>query len=326
MTFLLPYGTILRKENNFYCRGYTVPRRKGLSASAMKKISLILALVMIFTCVFVSCGKEKESGGLSVTTGGEQSTSDTRLVTGLDGKNLTLPKTVSSVVSLSPAASIIINSIGASDKIKAADSVSAEYVTVSSTTDASGSAALAPDAIFVDEADASSIGDTTVPVFVIPQAQSVADINNLIRLCGKVLGINVDDIVTRVTNVMNVAQMNSASYSITHTVYIDFGDETVGNGTFISEMLHASGLENIASMDGFGTMTDEEIAAANPEFIFTSGDVSAVLSNPALADTDAVKNEKVYSFNKADLRYGTNNIVNVMSIFTDAVSTVLGDK
>lgn len=290
----------------------------------MKKIALILALIMAFASVLTACG-EKESGGISINKDA-QTTSDTQIVSGLSGESYTLSNNITKVVSLSPAASMIIDSLGGSSKLTAVDKASADYVSVSSTVDVSGAAGLSPEVIFVDEADKAAVGTTDIPVFVIPQAQSVADINNLIRLCGKVIGVNADDAVSKVTNVMNVAQMNSSSYSTRYKAYIDLGGETVGTGTFITELLHASGLENVCTGDGFCTMTDDEIIAANPEFIFTCGDVNDYLNNSAFADVAAVANNHVYSLDKKDIRYGSSNITNAVSIMNEAVSSIRGDE
>lgn len=290
----------------------------------MKKIALVLALIMVFASVLTACG-EKESGGISINKDA-QTTSDTQIVSGLSGESYTLSNNITKVVSLSPAASMIIDNLGGSSKLTAVDKASADYVSVSSTVDASGAAGLSPEVIFVDEADKAAVGTTDIPVFVIPQAQSVADINNLIRLCGKVIGVNADDAVSKVTNVMNVAQMNSSSYSTRYKAYIDLGGETVGSGTFITELLHASGLENVCTGDGFCTMTDDEIIAANPEFIFTCGDVNDYLNNSAFADVAAVANNHVYSLDKKDIRYGSSNITNAVSIMNEAVSSIRGDE
>lgn len=290
----------------------------------MKKIALVLALIMVLASVLTACG-EKESGGISINKDA-QTTSDTQIVSGLSGESYTLSNNITKVVSLSPAASMIIDSLGGSSKLTAVDKASADYVSVSSTVDVSGAAGLSPEVIFVDEADKAAVGTTDIPVFVIPQAQSVADINNLIRLCGKVIGVNADDAVSKVTNVMNVAQMNSSSYSTRYKAYIDLGGETVGSGTFITELLHASGLENVCTGEGFCTMTDDEIIAANPEFIFTCGDVNDYLNNSAFADVAAVANNHVYSLDKKDIRYGSSNITNAVSIMNEAVSSIRGDE
>lgn len=291
----------------------------------MKKLALILALIMVFACVLTSCG-EKESGGLSINTD-SQTSSDTQTVSGLNGETYTLSTNITKIVSISPAVSMVIDNLGGTSKLTAVDKVSAEYVSVSSTVDASGAAALSPEVIFVDESDKDSVGETDIPVFVIPQAQSVADINNLVRLCAKVMGLNGDDAVSKLTNVMNVAQLNNASYSTKYRVYIDLGDgETVGNGTYVTELLYASGLENICAIDGFGTMSEEDIIAADPEFIFTCGDVNDYLNNAAFAEVSAVVNNRVVSIDKKDIRYGSNNVGNVVSVMNESVSAIRGDE
>ena len=149
----------------------------------MKKLSLILAVAMALLCVFTSCGEE-ESGGLSFSADGAAATS--QIVSGLSGETYTMPLSTSKIVSLSPAASMILEELGASSKLIGVDSVSAEYVASSAQTVSAGDAAgLAPEAIFVDEADKDAIGATDIPVFVIPTAKSVADINNLYANQGK---------------------------------------------------------------------------------------------------------------------------------------------
>ncbi len=291
----------------------------------MKKIALILALIMSLTVVFTACG-EKESGGISVNKD-SQAASTTITVSGLNGESYAISNNITKVVSLSPAASMVIDYLGGSSKLTAVDKASAEYVSVSATTDASSAAGLAPEVIFVDEADKDSVGTTDIPVFVIPQASSVADINNLIRLCGKVLGINADDAVSKVTNVMNVAQMSNSSYTTKYRVYIDLGDgQTVGTGTYITELIIASGLENVCTGNGFCTMTEEEIIAADPEFIFTCGDVNDYLGNDAFAEVSAVADSHVVSIEKKDIYYGSNNITNAISVMNETVSAIRGDE
>ena len=117
----------------------------------MKKIALVLALIMVFASVLTACG-EKESGGISINKDA-QTTSDTQIVSGLSGESYTLSNNITKVVSLSPAASMIIDNLGGSSKLTAVDKTSADYVSVSSTVDASGAAGLSPEVIFVDEAD-----------------------------------------------------------------------------------------------------------------------------------------------------------------------------
>lgn len=293
----------------------------------MKKLALLLALVMTLLCVFTACGEEK-SGGLTITADNSGTASDTQIVSGLlDDESYTLSTNITKIVSLSPAASMVIDALGASSKLVGVDAVSAGFITTSaSTTDASGAAALAPEVIFVDEADRDALGSTDIPVFTIPTAESSDAVHKLIRLCGKVTGGSADDLSKKLTNSMNAAQLGSSAYSTKLTAYVDLGDNTVGTGTYITEMLYAAGLENICTAEGYTTMTDDEIIAADPEFIFTVGDVNDYLGNAAYAEVRAVKNGYVYSLEEKDICYASNNIGNAVTSMYSFVSETRGDE
>lgn len=273
----------------------------------MKKVALLLAIVMLFGTVLASCG-EKESGGLTITTDNNTGAveSDTQIITGLLDESITIPTHVTKIAAVSPAAKIIFEALEAGDML----------------VDASAG----PDVVFADEADAASYKDT-VPVVTIPLASSIADINNLIRLAGKVSGKSSEELVNKVTNVMNVAQMGSSAYTTKFRVYLDLGDgKTVGSGTYISEMLYASGLENIATIEGFGEMTAEDVIAADPEFIFTVGSADDYLNDAAFAGVSAVVNGYVYELNADDIIYGSSNVSNAVSQMYEKVSETRGDE
>lgn len=292
----------------------------------MKKISLMLALVMTLLCVFTACGEEKSSGGLSIDPSASAGASDTQVVSGLAGESYTLSNNITKIVSLSPAASMILDELGAASKLIAVDSVSAEYVSASATTTAADAVSLAPEVIFVDTADADSIGDTDIPVFTIPTAESSDSVKKLIRLCAKVTGTSPDDMVNKLTNSMTAAQLGSSAYSEKLTAYIDLGDTTVGSGTYITEILYASGLENICTAEGYVTMTDDEIIAANPEFIFTVGDVTEYTENAAYAEVSAVVNGFVYSIEEKDICYASQHIGTAVTNMYGSVSDTRGDE
>jgi len=269
----------------------------------MKKLALILALVMTLGVVFTACG-EKESGGLSISTTGAAD-SGTQILTGLNGESITVPSSISKIACESPAAKIILEALGASAKLS--DTASAEI-------------------IFVDEADAASVSGSAAPVVSIPTAASVADINALIRLVAKAAGTSADDLVNKITNVLNVAQVGSSAYSTRFRAYIDLGNgQTVGSGTYVTEILYATGLENVATMDGFGEMAEADVVAADPEFIFTTGSANDYLNNAAFAEVSAVVNGFVYEIAKDDIAYGSSNVSNVVSQIYEKVSATRGD-
>lgn len=269
----------------------------------MKKLALILALVMMMSVVFTACG-EKESGGLSISTTGAAD-SGTQILTGLNGESITVPSSITKIACVSPAAKIILESLGAADKLAEAD---------------------AAEIIFVDEADAGSYSGSAAPVVSIPTAASVADINTLVRLVAKAAGVSPDDLVNKITNVMNVAQVGSSAYTTRYRTFIDLGSgKTVGSGTYVTEILYATGLENVATMAGFGEMAEADVVAADPEFIFTTGSASAYLNNAAFAEVSAVVNGFVYEIAEEDIIYGSSNVSNAVSQIYEKVSATRGD-
>ncbi len=292
----------------------------------MKKLALVLALVMALLCVFTACG-EKESGGLTINSENNVSSS-TQIVSGLlDGESFTLPKNITKVVSISPTVSLIFESIGASSKLIAVDTVSAGLLSAApSVTTVSDAAALAPEVIFVDEADRDAIGETDIPVFTIPTAKSSDAVKKLIRVCGKVAGVDTSSVESKLTNSLNAAQLGSSAYTEKLTAYLDLGDGTVGSGTYHTEILYAAGLVNICTAEGFAKMTDDEIIAANPEFIFTVGDVEDYLGNAAFAEVSAVVNGFVYKIEEKDICYASNNIGNAVSAMYASVSGTRTDE
>lgn len=282
----------------------------------MKKLSLALALIMTLLCVFTACGEE-ESGGITIDP--SSTNSQTQTVSGLTGESYTLSKSITKIVSLSPSASMIIDGLGATSKLIAVDEVSAEYVSADTTT-AADAVSLAPEVILVDAAYADEIGETDIPVYTVPAAESSDDVKKLIRLCGKLTGTSSDALELQFTNSMGAAQMGSSSYTEKLSAYIDLGDSTVGSGTYITEALYAAGLVNICTAEGTVEMTDDEIIAANPAFIFTIGDVNDYLGNEAFTEVDAVKNGYVYALEEKEICYASHLLAEAVTDMYGAVS------
>ena len=294
----------------------------------MKKISIILALVLTFTLIFTACG-EKESGGITENPTGGNGDSATQTVSGMNGESYSLSKNITKVVSLSPSASIIIDALGAGTKLVGVDAESAEVIsTTASVVEPSGAAALTPEVIIVDEENASRIGETDIPVYSIPTITSSADIRALLNLTAKICGANAASLVDHLTQSINVAQLGSSEYSTKLTAYIDLGDgKTVGSGTYMTELLYAAGLESAAKdSEGFVEWTTADIVAANPQFIFTTGNVDDYLNNAELADVDAVVKGQVYGIEKKDIGYPTHRVADVTLAMYEAVSNSRADE
>lgn len=285
----------------------------------MKKIALILSVIMIFTLTLVSCGNTPADS--SDDSGNDDSA--TRSVTGLDGSTITVPSSITKAVSLSPSATLIIIGLGLDSKLVGIDSVSASLSNApsASTVDVSGVAALSPDVVFApDDIDVSAIEEAGIAVVKIPYAESVATISDTIRVTGKVFAASTsaDSMITSLTNSLNVAQSITTNK---YDLFLDLGDlSTTGTGTYLNEIISASGGANVfLSKEGLFTATDEEIIAANPEFIFTSGSAEALKSRDGWENIAAVLNDHVYELPNAEDLYPSQNITSVVQFIYELI-------
>lgn len=285
----------------------------------MKKIALILSVIMIFTLTLVSCGNTPADS--EDDTGNDDSS--TRSVTGLDGSTITVPSDITKAVSLSPSATLIIMGLGLDSKLVGIDSVSASLANApsASTVDVSGVAALSPDVVFApDDIDVSAIEEAGIAVVKIPYAESVATINDTIRVTGKIFAASTsaDSMITSLTNSLNVAQSITTSK---YDLFLDLGDfSTTGTGTYLNEIISASGGANIfSSKEGLFTATDEEIIAANPEFIFTLGSAEALKSREGWENITAVLNDHVFELPNAEDLYPSQKITSAVQFIYELI-------
>ena len=171
---------------------------------------------------------------------------------------------------------------------------------------------------------AFAIGDT-VPDYVndlegleiptiILQPEIIDDIFHDIELVGIIVGKqgdaaalvadledDIDEIVAKVAN----APVRSVFYGV------DVSDPamlwTVGNGTFIDDLITLAGGDNIAgNLEGWPTYNLEDLVNSNPDVIVLGGanwGVSAekVASRPIWQDLDAVKNGNIYAIDDTTL-------------------------
>jgi ABC-type Fe3+-hydroxamate transport system substrate-binding protein len=275
----------------------------------MKKISLAIALMLICTAVFSACGS---SGGIDVggdkTSSTEAQTEEAgNTVTGLDGTKVTIPESVSTVAVASDAVAAVMDKLGVS------------AVTVGEDGDVSG---LGADVIFADE-DVTVTGAGDTPVLVVPLAETVNDIKSMIRLVAQVTDKTDagEEIIDKMTSTMDVTQGISNNYIKKVSAFIDLGDfNTAGTGTYVYEMLSAAGDKSIYQEEGYGTVTAEDIIAANPEMIFTVGSADDFYNDPAFAELDAVVNNRVYELDADSVLIASQNVTDAVEVMSEATS------
>lgn len=146
------------------------------------------------------------------------------------------------------------------------------------------------------------------PVLIV-EPQSVEEIYEAVELLGNVT--NKEDqaqkAIMEMEEKINSIQEKVKNKEKPRVLYIVWWDPliTAGNGTFIGELITLGGGENIfADTQGWPQVSVEEVIARNPEIIIlppSAGITANELCDSPLANTDAVKNGRVYTLSSDDI-------------------------
>lgn len=288
----------------------------------MKKISLILALVIVLSCCLTACGKNYKAVPIDPDYVSVRAENPNQTINGIDGIKVSVPKTVNSIVCFSPEAAIVLRELGAKDKIKGVDTDTAAVLVGANQITQDKIQSLSPDVVFISEDyDTSALTSAEIACFTIPNEMTINDIKSLIKISEKVLGSTNESLSVKIDNEITLAQQTTSLMSNKYATFIDLGDfNTSGSGTYINEIINISGGKNVfADQEGYIQVTNADIIAANPEFIFTV-DPNAY-NDEVFEDVDAVKNNKVYRIDKIKVSYGTQNIADIISSMFEKMNT-----
>lgn len=230
------------------------------------------------------------------------------------GNAITLPETVETVISLAPSITQVIADLGMAEKLVAVDTYSAGTEGVSDalpafdmmTPDMEQIIALAPDVVLVSgmslvEGDPfAQLADAGICVVFIPSSNSIAGILEDNLFIGRIVGDEAEaqglnDALTAAIDKLRVETDEPVP------VYFDIGfPYTFGAETFLNEMIEILGGRNIfADQEGWISVSEEAIIAADPEIIFTNASweadpVAAITGKAGWEDISAVKNDRVF--------------------------------
>jgi iron complex transport system substrate-binding protein len=279
--------------------------------TTLKTLALICLTAILFSGLFISCGAAKETPTPSAT-----------VITDQLGRTVTLETTdPQRIVSLAPANTEILFALGLGDKV----------VGVTDYSDYPPEAALKPNVGRYDTpnielvlaADPDLIlADSIHQAEIIPQLESYGltvvaiapatfdEIFDSIRMVGDITGTAdkaeeiLNDMEARVeaitekTRDLPESERASVFYLVWHDPLM-----TSGGDTLINEMIEIGGGRNIfEDVSGAAVVALEELVARNPQVIIAGVgmglDVAITMqvfeSEPSLAQTDAIKNGRVY--------------------------------
>ncbi|NJE26720.1 ABC transporter substrate-binding protein [Thermococcus sp. MV5] len=300
----------------------------------MKKIGVMLALLMLGVIV-AGCVEQTQT----TTTEGIEETSDTStpiatnttsrtqtvvshypvVVIDFAGKEVTVNKEPQKIVSLAPSITEILYFIGALDKVVGVtkfdnypENVQEGRTVIGGFSDPNIEviASLEPDLIVGTSMHIKYLDqlEKIAPVIII-DPKSIEEIYEAVELLGKVT--NKEEKASEVVNYMEemIEETRSKVKGAPRVkvFYIVWSDPlmSVGNGTFIHDLITIAGGENIfGDAQGWPQVSVEEVLSRNPEVIILpphAGISAEDLCNSTLANTDAVKTGRVYTLSSDDI-------------------------
>ncbi len=287
-------------------------------------LSMLIAAVMLVSVFsLASCGDDS-GNDLPIGVGGDATGNN--VLTAPDGSTVTLPKTVTKVITVSDAAKSMF------ETLKVADKIVASY---DATEDATSSIVSAkPELVIYDEGaaiDVSAITGAGIVAVKLPVADSVATIKNQLSFISKVMNVSAESVIDSITKSLNTMQLATAEWQKLN-VYVElgFGDDgfyTVAPYSYVHELLSSAGGNNIfgadSGLEGFVTVSADDVLAKKPDVIFTTGSVDDILNREGWSECTAVANGNVFSIGEL---VASSEVVNIAQAMNDNLNAVMNPE
>lgn len=279
-------------------------------------LSLIIALTLLLSCTAFAAVPTQDRSGNTVS----------------------IPAEVNRIVSLAPATTQILESLGVMDKVVAVDTQTPAYVNGVDhlpkydmmTPDIEQLAQLQPDIVYtsgmsyIEGNPFQALIDMGVCVVDIPSSASIADVKQDIIFTAACLGMEAegqaiaDEMQGKIDALAaigtGITDKKTVLFEISALPYI----YSFGSGTFLHEMIELLGAKNVLG-DQFSwiSVTEESAVAANPDVILTSvnyieDSVGEILSRPGWNNVTAVANKDVYYIDNGASSLPNHHIVDAM--------------
>lgn len=291
--------------------------RKKLS---IRLFSIILALLIVFTGCS-SNGKNETKTTDTTKVSGEKN--ESREVTNVDGIVVEIPKDITKVAPTIGAFAHITSMLGGSEKIVASiPNLSELFLKVwpntnkdkhdtSNIEDIVASGAQVTYGPQYTEEQITQLENSGVKVLKVNAFSNAEEMKKIVTLIGDILGEDAPDKAKEFNKYYddNISFVKEETKNLKDDEKVKVlnlrssgGNYTTVNGKDISGYYAESAGGDFVSKDYEGTSGDmtvnaEQILQWNPDVIFTMGQESreTVLKDPALANVEAVRNEKVFT-------------------------------
>ncbi|MBQ1484753.1 MAG: ABC transporter substrate-binding protein [Eubacterium sp.] len=303
-----------------------------------KFLAVLIAIVMVLS--LAACG------GSGSGSGGGGSQPDASVPTqDREGNDISIPEKVERIVSLAPATTQILESVGKIDQVVGVDTQTPFYVSgVDSLPqfdmmepDIEAIAALEPDIVFTTgmsyiEGDPySALIDLGICVVVIPSSNSLEGVKEDILFTAACVGETekaqaiLDEMQKDLDEIAEIGktitEKKTVAFEISALPYI----YSTGKGTFIDEMITLIGAENVyGDQESWIPVAEEDAVAADPDVILTSVNylpdaVGEIMGRPGWEEVKAVKNGEVYYIDNASSSLPNQYVVKALLEMAKAV-------
>ncbi|MCM1024675.1 MAG: ABC transporter substrate-binding protein [Prevotella sp.] len=271
---------------------------------------------------------------------------DIRMIEDREGNVIEVRENVRTIVSAAPSITEILEGLGLSGKIIAADVYSADVDGIDpsvctlefSNLNIEELTALAPDLIIVSGMSMNGADDpyaalkeAGVNVVYIPTSESVAGVKEDIEFLASYLGAEQQgaELIADITDAVNDITEKASGITEKKSVYFEISAApylySCGKNTFIDELITLAGAENIyGGEEGWISNSEESVIAADPDVILTNVqydgyDFNEIKSRAGWENIAAVKNGAVYSVGANETSRPSQHIVEGMYQIAEAV-------
>ena len=309
----------------------------------MKKKFYTAILMLIFITSLTACAQNQKPEQTPQAT--EQNEAPLKTVDRA-GNEITIPKEINKIISMSPSNTEILIDLGFGDKIIAADTYSKNITGLPEniqyfdmmTPDVEKLIALEPDIIFATGMSMSDGNDPYKPVkemgiclAYIPSSDSIEGIyQDILFLAGSLnatgKGIElIDGMKTKINEIEKIASTIEKKKTVYFEIAASPNLYSFGKGVFLNEMIEIIGAENIlANEEKWISVSDEAVVAANPDIILTNVNyvenaVGEIKSRAGWENMTAVKNNEVYYIDNNASSLSNHNIVKALQQMAEAI-------
>ncbi|EJB2749052.1 ABC transporter substrate-binding protein [Enterococcus faecalis] len=308
----------------------------------MKKFTLtMMTLGLVATLGLAGCGKQEKKA----TTSSEK-TEVTLPTKDRSGKEITLPKEATKIISLVPSTTEVIEDLGKTDQLIAVDTQSSTMMTDLKklpqmdmmAVDAEKLIALKPQIVYVNDINLASsesvwkqVEDAGITVVNIPTSTSIKAIKEDVQFIADSLSEHekgqklIKTMDQEIDEVAKIGKTIKKPKTVLFEVAALPDIYSFGNGTFLNEMIEIIGAKNVlANEKGWLPVTEEAAIAAKPEVILTNVNymkdpAKEILARKNWENVPAVQNKEVFEIDNMSSSLPNNHITKALKQMAKAV-------